>query len=430
MKITDPELLSQLNSPDVPKPSGKRITDPALLEQLNSDRYVDMNAGLEGSIQTVQSELDQAKAGGDTKTQAALTRELGKLNKQAGSAPKPVEPPSSQLDLNTPTEITPTTFPEAPKNAFGEEFTDYSKDPRIGMGKGAEFVEGAKRAANETGIGLSKSIRWLAEKAGAKFDPDDGGKFAREEEQLKSYKKFPLGMAGKAGGLATDVATTLIPGVGLEAGLAKAGGPMLARTIGSMAGNAGMSAATAAENKGSAAVGGALGSAVGKYLGHVGAGRSPLGVTPGPDARYLHSRGVTPTLGQSVAEKPGMLPKSINWLEQQSQGVPLFGRSVRAARQRARDQAEAGGFRYTPFLEDTTRPLLNKIPAWLKTAGAAANLDPHTFTGGVALYLTGKGYSKETVQKFMSGALKGPQATELEKLSKEAVTQIGREAGD
>jgi hypothetical protein len=140
-------------------------------------------------------------------------------------------------------------------------------DPSEGMRRGEKLLVGAGYAVDRTMRGASGLVRSAAEAMGAKFDPDD--KAQREAEDAALYKKYHPGGWATAGEVEADVAMSALPvlkgGSVLGKALAARRVP-LAGAAGDIAANAAYSAATAPEDRGSAAALGGAGAAGGRAL--------------------------------------------------------------------------------------------------------------------------------------------------------------------
>ena len=147
--------------------------------------------------------------------------------------------------------------------------------------------------------------------------------------------------AGKVGGFAADVASFAIPGGAATKGLTML--PRIGRVIAAnplktaVATDAALSAAYSTEDKGEAALAGALGSAAGQGIVR-GAGRLLGGVVrPSAEARTLMQKGIQPTIGQG-ADQGTMSGRLIRRGEEIAESVPIAGTFVSRARQRAADE--------------------------------------------------------------------------------------------
>lgn len=347
----------------------------------------------------------------------------------------------------------PAAAPSPPSeiNLVGE-------DDQVNLGKSTNPAIEAYRLESKRGTGAPSGLEEFAGGLKHSWDKSSVGLkgLAREDtpedkELVQQGREFVKGTGplSSVGEFVGDVVTGIGP-VKKGAAVLKAVSapvlskfPRLAAALADVGANAGWSAATAPEDRGLYALAGAGGALAGRALGHAATGGSPLGVTAGPQSRWLASQGVVPSLGQSMAEKGGMLPKAINWLEQKAMqtDVPILGKSIKVARQRARSQAEAQGINpnLTGILDDTTLPgwgvkaIKRIMPrgAWGGTVGGAILASNPTLIGKtVAAALMAKGYSTELVQKWMSGQLKGAQASQMAKIAEEVIQQSGREMGE
>lgn len=164
-----------------------------------------------------------------------------------------------------------------------------------------------------------------------------------EERQTVDVNKQFLeeDTAGKVGGFAADVASFAIPGGAATKGLTML--PRIGRVIAAnplktaVATDAALSAAYSTEDKGEAALAGALGSAAGQGIVR-GAGRLLGGVVrPSAEARTLMQKGIQPTIGQG-ADQGTMSGRLIRRGEEIAESVPIAGTFVSRARQRAADE--------------------------------------------------------------------------------------------
>ena len=165
-----------------------------------------------------------------------------------------------------------------------------------------------------------------------------------ERDELATFKKYQdnLGLAGTVGGVGADVAMMAVPfgAVARGANAMTRGAPLLrqalARGAAEVGAGAAYGAATAPEDRGSAAAQGAVGSVVGIGLNRaVGGLVRPL-VTP--EAQALAKRGVQPTVGQSLGG-------FANTTEQKLTSVPIVGDIIRNSRQRALNEFNEQGIR-------------------------------------------------------------------------------------
>lgn len=157
--------------------------------------------------------------------------------------------------------------------------------------------------------------------------------------------------AGKVGGFAADVASFALPG-GVAAKAITKGVTMLPRAaqiatgVGANAAlDAGLSAAYSTEDKGDAAISGAIGSLGGQAAGKLLSKTLGGLVTPSADAQTLMRQGVQPTIGQA-ADQTTFTGRAIRKGEEIAESIPLIGGIVNNARQRAASEvAEAAGRR-------------------------------------------------------------------------------------
>jgi len=149
--------------------------------------------------------------------------------------------------------------------------------------------------------------------------------------------------AGKVGGFAADVASFALPGGIAAKGITK-GMTMLPRAAQLAAGvgantalDAGLSAAYATEDKGDAAVAGALGSLGGQAVGKVLSKTLGGVIKPSDKAVDLMRQGVQPTIGQA-ADQGTALGRRVSKLEESAQSLPILGDIITNARGRAQGE--------------------------------------------------------------------------------------------
>lgn len=171
-----------------------------------------------------------------------------------------------------------------------------------------------------------------------------------EQRTIAANKQFlDEDTAGKVGGFAADVAAFALPGGIAAKGITK-GLTMLPRAAQFAAGlganaavDAGLSAAYSTEDKGDAALTGALGSVGGQLLGKT-LGRVAGGlVKPSADAQTLMKQGVVPTIGQA-ADQSTAVGRRISKLEESAQSLPIIGDVITNARGRSQNELVQAAF--------------------------------------------------------------------------------------
>lgn len=176
--------------------------------------------------------------------------------------------------------------------------------------------------------------------------------------------------AGKVGGFAADVASFALPGglaaKGITKGLTML--PRAARGATALGANAavdaGLSAAYSTEDKGDAAVSGALGSVGGQLLGRALARTAGGVVRPSAQAQKLMAEGVQPTIGQG-ADQGTMFGRRVAKLEEAAQSLPIMGDVITNARGRAqRELVQAAANRAVPpggVAQDASREGIDEL---------------------------------------------------------------------
>lgn len=165
-----------------------------------------------------------------------------------------------------------------------------------------------------------------------------------ERDELATFKKYQdnLGTAGTVGAVGADIAMSLAPaGLALRGvNAVTRGAPVLrqalARGATELGVGAGYGAATAPEDRGTAAAQGALGAGIGMGINRAVGGFIKPAVTA--EAQALAKRGVQPTIGQSVGG-------FANTMEQKLTSVPIVGDIIRNARQRSLNEFNEQGIR-------------------------------------------------------------------------------------
>lgn len=252
-------------------------------------------------------------------------------------------------------QASPTAPGKAPRrNAWGDVIEsnaapatpatpEKGPDPSEGMSRAEKVLVGAGHAVDRAMRGMSGLVRSGAEAMGARFDPDD--KAQREAEDEALYQKYHPGSWATAGEVGADVAMSALPvvrvGSVLTRALAARGIPLAAAT-GDIAANAAYSAATAPEDRSSAAAWGAGGAAGGRVLSRALAARAPK-VAPG--VQELADRGVSMTPGQLYG--PGVLRS----VEDKATSIPGVGDLITRARKRSLESYNRAE------LEDVLAPL-------------------------------------------------------------------------
>ena len=198
------------------------------------------------------------------------------------------------------------------------------------------FGRGAGTSLENIGYGLKGLVTDLS--------PEDKREIAVNKAFLKGEKGEAI-RAENLGAFATDVASFVVPGgaaikaargIPLAMKLASKA-PVLAPLAGEAALGAGLSGAYAPENRGTAAAIGGAGGAVGYGIGR-GVSRLAGGlVRPSEQAKALQREGVEDlTIGQA-ADQGTLWGKMIRRFEESFQSLPLAGRALSKARERAND---------------------------------------------------------------------------------------------
>lgn len=231
--------------------------------------------------------------------------------------------------------------------------------------RGQEFVQGAKGRLDEMALGLKGLMPQAVQNWGDQFDRARGSAPLTSETAVKA----PDTWAGTAGGIGADIAATLVPAgfMARGASLASKALPMalgkrqLAEAGLNVAGQAGMSAALAPEDRGSAAALGAAGGVLG-----AGAQRLMGGLVKpltSEGAQELMSRGIQLTPGQAVGG--GLLD-----LEKKMTILPLAGGRIRAAHERVNQEV----------FRDTAGDIVKGLPQSARAAVSGAKDGTGTMT--------------------------------------------------
>ena len=209
----------------------------------------------------------------------------------------------------------------------------------------AEMREGG--SLERFGEGVSASVGTAARGVKGLFtdlSPEDKRQIATNKAFLEGEKGEGI-RAENLGGFAADVASFIVPGGGalkvargipLAMKLASKA-PLLAPLAGEAALGAGLSAAYAPEDRGTAAAFGGVGGAAGYGIGR-GVSRLAGGlVKPSAQAKALQGKGVEDlTIGQA-ADQGTLGGKMIRRAEESLQSLPIAGRAISKARERAND---------------------------------------------------------------------------------------------
>lgn len=198
------------------------------------------------------------------------------------------------------------------------------------------FGRGAGSSLENIGYGLKGLVTDLS--------PEDKREIAVNKAFLEGEKGEGI-RAENLGAFATDVASFVVPGgaalkaaraLPLAAKLASKA-PVLAPLAGEAALGAGLSAAYAPEDRGTAAAFGGVGGAAGYGIGR-GVSRLAGGlVKPSAQAKALQGKGVEDlTIGQA-ADQGTIVGQMIRRGEESFQNLPLAGIAIRKARERAND---------------------------------------------------------------------------------------------
>ena len=198
------------------------------------------------------------------------------------------------------------------------------------------FGRGAGSSLENIGYGLKGLVTDLS--------PEDKRELAVNKAFLEGEKGEGI-RAENLGAFATDVASFVVPGgaaikaargIPLAMKLASKA-PVLAPLAGEAALGAGLSAAYAPEDRGTAAAFGGVGGAAGYGIGR-GVSRLAGGlVKPSAQAKALQGKGVEDlTIGQA-ADQGTLGGGMIRRFEESFQNVPIAGRAISKARERAND---------------------------------------------------------------------------------------------
>lgn len=214
-----------------------------------------------------------------------------------------------------------------------------------------------------------------------------------------------------------EISGGVMAGLTGEAAMARAGmAPGIARGVLADAIAGGANGAGAADN-GDRLLGAAKGAAVsgaGSYAGTLaskGIARA-LAATGGKQAP-LYAAGVTPTLGQRVADK-GVIGRAINMGEEALQSVPVVGSAIRGARQEARDQFQVGAF------NEALKEVGEQLPKGMKPG-----TDPHAYAQKVfnRAYDEARGGMKLLADEDLKGEI-GSLAPDISILGPQARKQL------
>lgn len=223
-------------------------------------------------------------------------------------------------------------------------------DPAEGLGPLDKLLVGAgaatQRAWDATGGALTDALR-------ARTPDERVALTEARKADRDAYEAHHPGGWATAGGIAADIGMGAIPvGAGGQVLTKALGASRYAPLIGDVAANAGYSALTSPENRGTAAALGGAGAAVGRAVGRVATGV----VRPTAEAADLLRRGVRLTPGQAAGKD-----SAINTVEQWATSNPISTIPVTAARRRALDDAGKAGIEDVlgrVFPESKTRPRL------------------------------------------------------------------------
>ena len=199
-------------------------------------------------------------------------------------------------------------------------------DPSAGMPWHEKLAVGVGATMDRTIRGVGELLAPLAPTA----DNFNNGQGAAD---AALYQKYHPGGWATAGEIGADVAMSAIP----VAKVSTVGGRVLSRALGraaapvaDVAANAGYAAATAPEDRGTAALGGGGGALAGRVLARTLGGA----VTPTKEAQALMDKGVRLTPGQA-AGKDSLL----NRVEQWASSNPVSALTISPARARALEDA-------------------------------------------------------------------------------------------
>jgi hypothetical protein len=241
-----------------------------------------------------------------------------------------------------------------------------------------------------------------------------------EQRTILANKQFfedKENTAGKFGGFVADVASFALPGgiaaKGITKGLTML--PRAARGATALGANAavdaGLSAAYSTEDKGDAAVSGALGSVGGQLLGRALARTAGGIVRPSAQAQKLMAEGVQPTIGQG-ADQGTMFGRRVAKLEEAAQSLPVMGDVITNARGRAqRELVQVAANRAVPpggVVQDASREGINELAKQFKQAYGVIDQyifkPDQQFEQDILTVVTNPNYqaSKETIDRVLS----------------------------
>jgi hypothetical protein len=199
------------------------------------------------------------------------------------------------------------------------------------------FGRGAGSSLENIGYGLKGLVTDLS--------PEDKREIAINKAFLEGEKGEGI-RAENIGAFAADIGSFLVPGgaaikaaraLPLAAKLASKA-PVLAPLAGEAALGAGLSAAYAPEDRGTAATLGGIGGAAGYGIGRAASRVAGGLVRPSEQAKELQRKGVEDlTIGQA-ADQDTLVGKIIRRTEEGAQSLPIAGRAISKARERADDQ--------------------------------------------------------------------------------------------
>lgn len=199
------------------------------------------------------------------------------------------------------------------------------------------FGRGAGSSLENIGYGLKGLVTDLS--------PEDKREIAINKAFLEGEKGEGI-RAENIGAFAADVGSFVVPGgaaikaaraLPLAAKLASKA-PVLAPLAGEAALGAGLSAAYAPEDRGTAATLGGIGGAAGYGIGRAASKVAGGLVRPSEQAKELQREGVKDlTIGQA-ADQDTLTGKIIRRTEESAQSLPIAGRAISKARERADDQ--------------------------------------------------------------------------------------------
>jgi hypothetical protein len=199
------------------------------------------------------------------------------------------------------------------------------------------FGRGAGSSLENIGYGLKGLVTDLS--------PEDKREIAINKAFLEGEKGEGI-RAENIGAFAADVGSFVVPGgaaikaaraLPLAAKLASKA-PVLTPLAGEIALGAGLSAAYAPEDRGTAATLGGIGGAAGYGIGRAASRVAGGLVRPSEQAKELQRKGVKDlTIGQA-ADQDTFIGKIIRRTEEGAQSLPIAGRAISKARERADDQ--------------------------------------------------------------------------------------------